>query len=88
MHNISEKTPPTVVFLGTKDKLIPVETGEQYKKRMVDKGLRCDLYLSKDQGHGFFNFKNKENYTKTVIEMDRFLESLGYLEGKPTLQNK
>ena len=36
----------------------------------------------------FFNFKDKENYTKTVIEMDVFLESLGYLKGKPSLQNK
>ena len=87
MHNISEKTPPTIVFLGTKDRLIPVKTAEEYKKRMVEKGLRCDLHLYKDQGHGFFNLKNTDNYTKTVIEMDRFLESLGYLKGKPTLQN-
>ncbi len=87
MHNISQDTPPTVVFLGTEDKLIPVKTAETYKKLMADKGRRCDLHLYKSQGHGFFNFTNKDNYTKTVIEMDRFLSSLGYLEGNPTLQN-
>lgn len=88
MHNISRKTPPTIVFLGTNDHLIPVKTAEAYKKRMEDKGRRCDLVLYEGQGHGFFNFKDQEYYTKTVIEMDVFLESLGYLKGKPSLQNK
>jgi hypothetical protein len=52
---------------------------------MEDKGRRCDLHLYEGQPHGFFNFRNQEYYSKTVIEMDRFLASLGYLEGKPTL---
>jgi acetyl esterase len=84
MHNINENTPPTIVFLGTKDNLIPVKTAEKYKQLMADSGRRCDLKLYKDQGHGFFNFKSKDNYNKTVIAMDQFLESLGYLKGKPT----
>ena len=33
-HNISDKTPPTIVFLGTNDKLIPVKTAERFKKNM------------------------------------------------------
>ena len=53
-----------------------------------DKGRRCDLHLHKGQGHGFFNFKNEEYFTKTVVEADRFLTSLEYLQGKPTLQNR
>ncbi|MDP6042048.1 MAG: alpha/beta hydrolase, partial [Candidatus Latescibacteria bacterium] len=66
MHNIDENTPPTIVFLGTKDKLIPTTTAEKYKKIMNDKGGRCDLHLYEGQAHGFFNFKNYEYYTKTV----------------------
>jgi len=90
MNNISDSTPPTIVFLGTKDKLIPTATAERYKKLMTDKGRRCDLHFYKDQGHGFFNYrnKNKEYFTATVIEADRFLASLGYLKGEPTLKNK
>jgi acetyl esterase/lipase len=87
MHNISESTPPTIVFLGTKDKLIPTATAERYKKLMADKGLRCDLYLYEDQGHGFFNYRNKKHYATTVVEADRFLASLDYLSGEPTLKN-
>jgi acetyl esterase/lipase len=79
MHNISEKTPPTVIFLGTKDGLIPVATAQEYKRRMEQKGRRCDLHLYEGQTHGFFNY-GQECYAKTVAEMDRFLVSLGYLK--------
>jgi acetyl esterase len=88
IHNISKDNPPTIVFLGTKDKLIPVKTAKKYKRLMEEKGRRCDLHLYEGQPHGFFNYTKKENYTKTVIEMDRFLASLRYLEGEPILQNK
>lgn len=88
MHNIDAKTPPTIVFLGTKDKLIPVKTAKEYKRLMEEKSRRCDLHLYEGQPHGFFNYSRTDNYTKTVIEMDRFLASLGYLKGEPTLQNK
>ncbi len=85
MHNIDKDTPPTIVFLGTKDDLIPVATAEAYKKRMENAGVRCDLHLYEGQPHGFFNYKNLEYYKKTVIAADNFLKSLGYLKGKPTL---
>ena len=88
MHNIDENTPPTIVFLGSKDKLIPVTTAEKYKKLMEDQGGRCDLHIYEGEGHGFFNYKNYDNYVATVIEMDKFLASLGYLDGEPTLQKK
>ena len=88
MHNLSEDTPPTIVFLGSKDKLIPVATAEKYKKLMEDKGGRCDLFVYEGEGHGFFNYKNYENYVTTVIEMDQFLASLGYLSGVPTLKSE
>jgi iduronate 2-sulfatase len=86
MHNITDKSPPTIVFLGTKDRLIPVATAKEYKKRMEGKGLRCDLNLYEGQGHGFFNYDRPENYQKTVADMDRFLSSLGYLTGEPTVK--
>lgn len=84
MHHISENTPPTIVFLGTKDDLIPVSTAEKYKQTMNEKGIRCDLELYEGQKHGFFNFKSKDNYTDTVKKMDRFLASLGWIKGDPT----
>jgi acetyl esterase/lipase len=88
MHNIDENTPPTIVFLGTKDKLIPVSTAETYKDLMEKSGRRCDLHLYEGQPHAFFNYRNGKNtyYYQTVIEADKFLASLGYLGGEPTLK--
>lgn len=89
MHNIKPGAPPAIVFLGTKDHLIPVRTGEEFKKRMEEVGTRCDLFLYEGQGHGFFNYdKSFEYYKETLLEADKFLQSLGYLKAKPKVEVK
>ena len=87
LHNISQGNPPTIVFMGTNDNLIPVSTAEKYKSVMESAGNRCELRLYKGEGHGFFNpGRGNACYEKTVYEMDRFLRSLKYLRVKPTIQ--
>ena len=88
MHNIKSGTPPTIVFLGTEDKNIPVRTAQQYQERMHAVGSRCDLKLYEGQGHGFFNLRKGgfDIYAQTILEMDEFLISLGYLHGEPEIQ--
>lgn len=83
MHNITEAAPPTVVFFGTEDKLVPVETAKKYKQLMEDAGSRCDLHLYEGQPHAFFN---RAKFYETLLEADKFLISLGYLDGEPTLK--
>ena len=88
LHNIKKGAAPTIVFLGTKDDLVPVKTARLYKSKMEEVGSRCDLFLYPDQKHGFFNYKGDLKYFKeTVQQADIFLESLGYLKGKPTIAN-
>jgi acetyl esterase len=79
LHNIKKGAPPTIVFQGTKDNLIPVETALNFKQTMQKVGTRCDLILFEGEGHGFFNYQNLNNYKKTIVETDQFLVSLGYL---------
>lgn len=87
LHNIRKGTPPTVIFLGTKDHLVPVETAQYYKKVMERVGSRCDLFLFEDQPHGFFNLrKGSEYYRKTLFLADEFLISIGYLSGQPDMK--
>jgi len=85
LHNIKAGAPPTIIFLGTTDKHIPVETANYYKIVMEKVKSRCDLLLYEGQGHGFFNYKNIENYKKTIFETDKFLISLGYLKNEPVI---
>ena len=86
MDNISGNTPATIIFLGTKDEVVPLESAEAFKTKMAEKGIRCDLEIYEGQKHGFFNFNNKENYTDKVKKMDCFLSSLGYLESLPAAE--
>jgi len=86
LHNIREGAPPTIVFLGTEDRLIPVETAVYYKTIMERVGSRCELKLYEGQGHGFFNYRNFDNYKQTLLEMDAFLQELGYLKKEPVIE--
>jgi len=85
LHNIKSGAPPTIIFLGTNDKLIPVETAEYYKKVMEKVSSRCELELYEGQGHGFFNYRQFEYYKKTVTKADMFLQSIGFIEKKTKL---
>ena len=83
MHNLKPGMPPTIVFLGTKDDLIPVETAQAFQKAMQDNGDRSDLHLYEGAEHGFFNQSRENNrYTETLTETDQFLVSIGWLKPK------
>ncbi|WP_282135149.1 alpha/beta hydrolase [Seonamhaeicola maritimus] len=88
IHNIKTGAPPTIFFLGSKDKLIPVSTAYEYKNRMESVNSKCEVFIYENQPHGFFN-KGKQKgdrcYIETVRETDVFLESLGIIKGKPTI---
>jgi acetyl esterase/lipase len=88
LHNIKQGAPPTIMFLGTDDNLIPVETARYFKVAMNKVKSRCDLFLYEGQAHGFFNYKNFEYYKKTVAETDLFLQSEGYLKKEPAVEIK
>lgn len=80
LHNIKSGAPPTIIFLGTKDRLIPVATVKYYQKVMEKVNSPCQLYLYKNQGHGFFNYNKFKYYKKTVSETDEFLQAQGFLK--------
>ena len=86
IDNIGGNLPPAIVLLGTKDEYVPVETGKRFQRLMKEKGGRCDLHLYEGKKHGFFNlWIGKEDLALTLVEVDRFLTSLGYLIGEPIL---
>jgi acetyl esterase/lipase len=83
-HNISTAAPPSIVFLGDADKLIATNVLKQFEAEMKKAGVRCDTRIYAGAGHGFFN--REPHFTVTLIEADRFLTSLGWLKGEPTLK--
>jgi acetyl esterase/lipase len=82
-HNVTKEAPPTIVFLGDADKLIPVRVLRDFEAGMKKAGVRCEAHVYPNAGHGFFN--RGEHFTQTLVEADKFLASLGWLKGPPTL---
>ncbi|MEX2606628.1 MAG: alpha/beta hydrolase [Kiritimatiellia bacterium] len=77
LHQVGESAPPTLVMLGTADRLIPVATAEAFRDKMKAAGVRSELVLYPDQGHGFFN---GARFRETLQAADAFLVSLGWIE--------
>lgn len=85
-HHVAEKAPPTLILVGSEDFLLAGV--RQLVDKMKAAGNRCELDLYEGRSHGFFNQRGKGNadFLKTTESVDRFLKSLGYLEGEPTVK--
>jgi acetyl esterase/lipase len=81
-RELTEDTPPALILFGTKDNLL--KPAEEYIARSKEVGHRAELYLAEGVGHGFFHAPPWRE--KTIQRADEFLASLGYLQGKPTIQ--
>jgi acetyl esterase/lipase len=77
-HNLTKGAPPTIVFLGDSDDLIPVAVAERFQAKMKEVESRFDLHISKGAKHGFFN--KEPHRGETLGKADAFLVSLGWLE--------
>lgn len=80
--HMDKKTPPTLILFGTEDRL--KIHGDEYWKKAEALGVRAEKYLAQGQGHGFFNRSPWRE--RTLIAADKFLASLGYLKGEPTVK--
>ncbi len=83
-HHVKKGAPPTIVFLGDKDDLIPVKVVEEFQKNMKKVDATCEALFYKGCGHGFFN--TPPNYQNTVIEADKFFAKLKWITGPPTMK--
>src|SRR5690606_26366243 len=85
-NHVAADAPPTLVLVGSEDFLI--DGVRQFVDKMNTAGVRCELDLYEGRQHGFFNQRGGDNpdFFKTTESMDRFLTSLGYLEGEPTVK--
>jgi acetyl esterase/lipase len=79
---VNADTPPSIVMFGTRDRLKAF--GDLWWAKAKEIGFRADKYTAEGGGHGFFN--SSPWLERTMIAADKFLASLGYLEGEPTIE--
>jgi len=80
--HLDKNTPPALILFGTNDRL--KVHGDEYWEKAGKLGVRAEKYLAEGQGHGFFN--RPPWLQRTTIAADKFLASLGFLEGEPTIE--
>ena len=73
-YNVRENLPPTIIFIGTEDHLIPIETILTFQREMRAFGNICEVITYEGQGHGFFNYSNKKFYDDTIWKTFKFLK--------------
>ena len=86
-HHIDKNLPPTIIFHGTEDEAVPFVTVRLFQEKASGLGLSCKLVSFPGKPHGFFNWGRFENkpFIQSMLETDLFLTKLGWLKGKPTI---
>jgi acetyl esterase len=82
-NHVKKDAPPTIIFHGAEDVTVPLSQVKSFADDLKQAGARCELVVYEGQAHGFFN-RGKPSY-ETVIAMDKFLASLGWLKGPPAM---
>ncbi len=87
--------PPSIIFHGMEDEAVPYWSVKRFAKEMTAAGNRCELKSFAGAPHGFFNTGRggsaermdleQQRYATTTNQLDRFLQSLGYLKGPATI---
>lgn len=88
LHHVRTGAPPTLILHGKADQVVPYRSVEMFAEAMKKAGNRCELIGYDGRGHGFFNYRggNAADFIATTREMDKFLASLGWLKGPPTVE--
>ncbi len=75
-----------IMFFGTEDRFL--EGAQYFQQEMKKLGNRCELLTWEGLPHAFFNYGHYANkpFKETLREADKFLMSLGYLSGEPTIE--
>jgi acetyl esterase/lipase len=78
-HHLGPRTPPTLILSGGRDALVPVAMLEDCQRDITRHGIVCELDITPEGEHGFFNYGRSDAYAHTTHCMLTFLERLGWM---------
>ena len=81
IHHLGKKNlPPTIIFHGKADVLVPFSEADAFCRKAVELGNRCELVGFDEATHGFFNPQySMKWYYETLSGTEQFLRSLKYI---------
>ncbi|MBI2513222.1 MAG: alpha/beta hydrolase [Opitutae bacterium] len=84
--HVSKDDAPGLILVGSRDPVLPGAVLQSFQERCRAAGLKMEAVVYPGEGHGFFGLKRSaDRFFETTVEMDKFLGSLGVLQGAPTL---
>lgn len=93
VHHVRGDLPPTIIFHGADDPVVPIDGIREYAKRMTAAGNVCQLQEFAGAEHGFFNLRRgrpnadqqQQWHLRCLLQLDQFLTAHGWLEGSATV---
>jgi acetyl esterase len=89
LQHVGSSLPPTIILHGKSDTIVPYADVERFCTQAKSRGLPCELVGYEGAPHGFFRPEKDEHgkwYRETLLEADRFLTKIGYLQGPSPTQ--
>ncbi len=84
--NVSRDDPPGLILVGSEDGLLLPDKVKAFQEMCQAAGVRMDATIYPGEGHGFFGIsRSRDRFFDTVTETEKFLASLGWVTGPPTL---
>ena len=87
-HHIRKGLPPTLVLHGEEDPTVKFWTAKAFVEKMQLSNNAAELAAYPGEAHGFFNYGRGGNrmFIATMRRTDKFFKQLGWLRGKPTIE--
>lgn len=73
-HQVSDSAPPTILFYGGQDPLIPTSQGVDMEERLTDIGVINEFTLYPNAGHGWVGLELIDTWTKLKLFTEAHLE--------------
>jgi len=68
MTRVDDIVAPLFVVHGRNDPRVPVSEAEQLASRLVERGVRCELVIYEDEGHGLARLENRLDATPRIVD--------------------
>jgi len=79
-HHISAKTPPTLIFHGTADTIVPYISARAFTEQLKKHSIDVTFHTYENCEHSFFG--REPYFSQTIEQLDTFLVHLGWLKEK------
>jgi len=88
-HHVAKGAPPTILFHGTADRILPLATVERFAGLMREAGNVCELVPAEGRKHGYFNHSSfavavdRKCFDEVIQRAYRFLQDQGIVKELP-----